>query len=59
MTLKSTLETASNIKYDIYLDKLNEDTVRQISLDQKEPEWMLQHRLKCLKIYNELPMPKY
>jgi len=59
MTLKSTLETASNIKYDIYLDTLNEDTIRQISLDQKEPERMLQHRLKCLKIYNELPMPKY
>ena len=59
MTLKSTLETASNIKYNIYLEKLNEDTVRQISLDQKEPERMLQHRLKCLKIYNELPMPKY
>ena len=58
MTLKSTLETASNIKYDIYLDTLNEDTIRQISLDQKEPERMLQHRLKCLKIYNELPMPK-
>jgi hypothetical protein len=59
MDLKSTLETASNIKYDIYLDKLNEDTIRQISLDQKEPERMLEHRLKCLKIYNELPMPKY
>ena len=36
MSLKSTLETASNIKYDIYLDTLNEETIRQISLDKKE-----------------------
>lgn len=38
---------------------LNEELVRQISLDKKEPEWMLQKRLEGLKLFNELEMPKF
>jgi len=57
VNLKQTLENPNNIKYDIYLTWLTEDTVRKISADQKEPERMLNHRLKSLEIYNNMPMP--
>ncbi|MEK7137101.1 MAG: Fe-S cluster assembly protein SufB, partial [Patescibacteria group bacterium] len=36
---------------------LDEDLVRQISADKKEPAWMLGHRLQSLKIFREKPMP--
>lgn len=38
---------------------INEDVVRAISKDKNEPEWMLQRRLRCLEIFNELKMPKW
>ena len=38
---------------------LNEKLIREISARKKEPEWMLEHRLECLKIYDELPLPSY
>jgi hypothetical protein len=59
MNLKQTLETPNKIKYDVYLNGLSEDTVRKISADQKEPKRMLEHRLKCLEIYNNIPMPNW
>ena len=36
---------------------LTEDTIRQISADKKEPQWMLDFRLKCFELYKKLPMP--
>ena len=36
---------------------LTEAVVRQISASKHEPEWMLEHRLKCLAIYNTLEAP--
>ena len=36
---------------------ITEDIVRRISEEKEEPQWMLDFRLKCLKIYNETPMP--
>jgi Fe-S cluster assembly protein SufB len=36
---------------------LNEETVRLISEDKGEPEWMLKRRLRALKLYNAMPMP--
>jgi len=57
MSLKSTLETSDNIQYEIYLTGLTEATVRKISLEQKEPEWMLQHRLKSLEIFRNHALP--
>nr|WP_049893954.1 Fe-S cluster assembly protein SufB [Halogranum salarium] len=36
---------------------LNEETVRVISADKDEPEWMLQRRLRALKLYQQMPMP--
>ncbi|HMS91296.1 MAG TPA: SufD family Fe-S cluster assembly protein, partial [Candidatus Absconditabacterales bacterium] len=57
MSLRSTLESSDKIKYELYLSKLTEDTVRKISADQKEPERMLKHRLQCLEIFKNMKMP--
>lgn len=38
---------------------LNEDVVRKISEIKKEPEWMLEFRLKALKHYRQRPMPTW
>jgi Fe-S cluster assembly protein SufB len=38
---------------------INEKVVRQISLSNNEPEWMLDLRLKALKIYEMKPMPNW
>jgi len=38
---------------------LNEDIVREISAIKKEPEWMLEYRLKSLKCFLEKPMPTW
>ncbi len=36
---------------------LDEETVRVISADKGEPEWMLQRRLRALKLFQQMPMP--
>jgi len=38
---------------------LNEDVVRDISAKKNEPEWMLQQRLKALRIFQRKPMPSW
>lgn len=38
---------------------INENVVRQISLSNNEPEWMLELRLKALDIFNEKCMPEW
>ncbi len=38
---------------------LNEQVVREISTHKEEPEWMLEFRLKALKIFNAKPMPTW
>jgi Fe-S cluster assembly protein SufB len=38
---------------------LSADLVREISRQKKEPEWMLQSRLKALEIFGELPLPTF
>lgn len=57
MSLKSTLESSDDIQYELYLTGLTEDTVRKISAEQEEPEWMLDHRLECLKIFKSMELP--
>jgi Fe-S cluster assembly protein SufB len=60
-----------NIKRNIY-DEANEEKlvfkaepgisealVRQISLDKKEPEWMLAKRIEALELFEEMPMPNF
>lgn len=58
MSLKSTLESADKIQYDVYLTGLTETTVREISKQQDEPERMLEHRLQSLEIFHKLALPK-
>ncbi len=38
---------------------LNEEVVRTISALKNEPEWMLEYRLKALKAFKALPLPKF
>lgn len=38
---------------------LNEEIIREISKQKDEPKWMLDLRLKSLKIYNSKPMPTW
>ncbi len=38
---------------------LDPDIVREISAEKDEPEWMLEHRLKSLEIYNATPVPDW
>jgi len=38
---------------------LNEEVVRQISAHKREPDWMLEFRLKALKHFEERPMPTW
>lgn len=38
---------------------LTEDTIRKISKEKNEPEWMLQFRLKSLETYNKTQMPTW
>lgn len=50
----------SNISYDNKIIKwINEEVVRQISAGNNEPDWMLELRLKALKIFQEKDMPKW
>jgi len=55
--LQQALESSDRIAYEIFLDKLNEDTVKRISEEQNEPQRMLDHRLKSLEIFLKTPMP--
>lgn len=38
---------------------LTREVIELISKDKGEPEWMLQHRLKCLEIFSQLPTPTW
>src|SRR5262249_14990616 len=38
---------------------LNEDVVRDISAKKNEPEWMLEARLKALRLFERKPMPNW
>ena len=38
---------------------LNEEIVTNISKAKGEPEWMLEYRLKCLKAFNNMPLPNF
>jgi len=37
---------------------LNEEVVRAISAHKHEPDWMLEYRLKALKAFEAMPLPK-
>jgi Fe-S cluster assembly protein SufB len=49
-------EDTNNYKTD---KGLTSDIVKEISRQKNEPEWMLNHRLKSLEIYNKTPLPTW
>ncbi len=49
-------KTDADIKYDSG-EGLSEETVREISREKDEPEWMLEKRLEALRHYERRPMP--
>ena len=68
MASMSTIEEFDQSKYDFSFpedannyyrvhDGLTPDVIREISARKNEPEWMLEHRLKCLEAYHELKLP--
>ena len=38
---------------------LSEDVVREISALKNEPQWMLDYRLKALRLFERKPMPNW
>lgn len=38
---------------------VTEELVRRISAEKEEPQWMLEHRLKCLQVYRDKPLPTW
>lgn len=55
----SFIESPDKVLYDIFLKWLNEDTIKKISYDLQEPDWMLQHRLYSLKVFKEIKKPSF
>ena len=55
----SFIDNPDNVLYDIFLKWLSEDTVKKISYDLEEPDWMLNHRLESLKIFREIKKPDF
>src|SRR5579864_9111214 len=49
----------TDIEMDILRAGLNEDTVRYISAKKKEPEWLLEWRLKGYQSFNKQPLPAW
>jgi Fe-S cluster assembly protein SufB len=49
-----------NLQYEKKIESpIDEDTVRKISKEKGEPEWMFRKRLESLKIFDSLPMPSW
>jgi len=60
LTVSDTWNFQDNINYTNKIIKgINEEVVRQISVSNNEPEWMLDFRLNALKIFREKEMPKW
>ena len=66
-TIKTLEETGGKYKYgfetDIEMDYapkgLSEDTVRFISAQKNEPQWLLDWRLKAFRVWQAMPEPKW
>ena len=53
------IETPDEVLYDVFLKWLNEETIKKISFDLEEPDWMLHHRLQSLKIFQKIKKPDF
>lgn len=57
---RSVFDQANPAPYAIKAKRgVDEEVVRRISADKGEPKWMLQHRLRSLKIFHEKPLPMW
>lgn len=56
-SLRDALDSTDAITYAQQITGLNEETVRTISAQLNEPQWMLEHRLASLQKFFELSMP--
>jgi Fe-S cluster assembly protein SufB len=54
---QSFIDSPDEVFYDVFLRWLTEETVKKISFDLKEPDWMLQLRLNSLKVFYEIKTP--
>ncbi len=61
ITISRTLYDNANIDKSRFTAKpgINEEIVRIISKTKNEPEWMLEKRLKALKLFLETPLPNW
>ncbi len=60
VTTSWTWDFQDDVKYtNEAIQGINEKVVRQISLANNEPEWLLESRLKALKMYEEMSLPKW
>ncbi len=59
MSEKNFINLPEDVKYAIMLKWIDENVVKRISLENNEPEWMLEHRLNSLKIFNETKVPSW
>lgn len=57
---RETLDRSDDVVYSTFAKKgISEDVVRQISLSNNEPQWMLDLRLKSLAIFEQKSMPNW
>src|SRR3989344_6104240 len=57
---RSTFDDANPTPYLKGVKKgLDEALVRRMSIEKKEPKWMLEHRIESLKIFKEKPLPTW
>jgi Fe-S cluster assembly protein SufB len=57
---RDTLDRSDAVQYSaIALPGISEVVVRQISSSFDEPAWMLEHRLKSLKAFQDMALPKW
>ncbi|MBU1201950.1 MAG: Fe-S cluster assembly protein SufB [Nanoarchaeota archaeon] len=57
---KQALDNKNVVRYKLKLaDGLTEQTIRRISLEKQEAEWMLNHRLQCFEIFKKMKLPSW
>ncbi len=60
VTTSWTWDFQDDVKYtNEAIQGVNEKVVRQISTANNEPEWLLESRLKALKMYQDMSLPKW
>lgn len=57
--MQNYIDIPEDIKYAVMLKWLDENVVKRISLENNEPEWMLNHRLDSLKKFQQIHMPNF